>query len=83
MRKAQWRPRWCPLGEGMVDFKRYLAMVKTNGFSGPVQLHMEYHELGGADRGRSQLTAPKAQVVKLMRQDIETLKRMLGEAELA
>ena len=44
---------------------------------------MEYHELGGADRGRSRLTAPKAQVLKLMRQDIETLKTMLRDAELA
>ena len=81
--EGRWRPRWCPLGQGMVDFKQYFAMLKSAGFSGPVQLHMEYHELGGADKGRSQLTAPKAQVLKLMRQDIETLKRMLGDAELA
>jgi len=81
--EGQWRPRWRPLGEGMVDFKQYFAMLKSGGFSGPVQLHMEYHELGGADKGRSQLTAPKAQVLKLMRQDIETLKRMLRGAGLA
>ena len=80
---GEWRAHNLPLGQGMVDFKQYFAMLKAGGFSGPVQLHMEYHELGGADRGRSQLTAPKAQVLKLMRQDIETLKRMLGDAELA
>lgn len=78
--KGQWRPRWCPLGEGMVNFNQYFAMLKTAGFSGPLQLHMEYHELGGANQGRSELTAPKAQVLKLMRQDIETLKQMLADA---
>lgn len=81
--KGRWRPRWCPLGEGMVDFNRYLGMLKTSGFSGPLQLHMEYHELAGADRGRSELTAPEAQVLKLMRQDVEALKKMLSEATLA
>jgi len=81
--EGQWRPRWCPLGEGMVNFKQYFAMLKSAAFSGPLQLHMEYHELGGADKGRSQLTAPKSQVLHLMRQDIETLRRMLRDAELA
>ncbi len=80
--EGRWRPRWRPLGEGMVDFPRYFAMLKAARFSGPVQLHMEYHELGGADKGRSRLTAPRSQVLKLMRQDIETLKRMLREAGL-
>ncbi len=77
--KGQWRPRWCPLGEGMVDFKQYFSMLKTAGFSGPLQLHMEYQELGGANQGRSELALPKAQVLKLMRQDIQTLKQMLAD----
>jgi sugar phosphate isomerase/epimerase len=81
--KGEWRPSWCPLGKGMVDFNRYFAMLKAGGFSGPVQLHMEYDELGGADSGKSELTIPKAQVLKLMRQDIDTLKRMFAEAGLA
>ena len=81
--EGQWRPRWCPMGDGMVNFKQYFPMLKSSGFSGPLQLHMEYEELGGAGQGRSALTAPKAEVLKLMRKDIETLKRMLSEAELA
>ena len=81
--EGQWRPRWCPLGEGMVNFKQYFAMLKTAGFNGPLQLHMEYHELGGANQGRGELTAPKAQVLELMRNDIETLRRMLRDAALA
>jgi len=67
----------------MVDFQRYLAMLKVAEFSGPLQLHMEYHELGGANSGRSELTAPKGQILKLVRQDIETLKRMLRDAKLS
>jgi len=79
----RWELRWCPLGDGMVDFKQYFGMLKKSGFSGPLQLHTEYHELGGADKGRSALTVPKAEVLKLMRRDIDTLKRMLRDADLA
>lgn len=37
----------CPLGEGMVDFPRYLTMLKDAGFTGPVSLHYEYDVIPG------------------------------------
>jgi sugar phosphate isomerase/epimerase len=37
-----WRPEWKPLGEGMVRFSQFFAMVAGSGFSGPLQLHFEY-----------------------------------------
>jgi L-ribulose-5-phosphate 3-epimerase len=40
--KGLWRPEWKPLGEGMVRFAEFFAMVAASGFSGPVQLHLEY-----------------------------------------
>jgi sugar phosphate isomerase/epimerase len=40
--KGLWRPEWKPLGEGMVRFPEFFAMVAASGFSGPVQLHLEY-----------------------------------------
>ncbi|HUP39074.1 MAG TPA: sugar phosphate isomerase/epimerase family protein [Vicinamibacterales bacterium] len=42
-----WQQRHCPMGEGMVDWKRYFAMLAKARFHGPVSLHVEY-EVGGA-----------------------------------
>jgi L-ribulose-5-phosphate 3-epimerase len=49
---GKWRVRWCPLGQGMVNIKEYLLFLKNIGFSGPIQLHAEYDELGPAAHGR-------------------------------
>src|SRR5574340_313553 len=81
--KGQWRPRWCALGQGMVDFKQFLSMVKAANFTGPLQLHMEYDELGGADSGKTQFTIPKEKLVAIMKRDIETFKTMLRGAGMA
>ncbi|HEV8145802.1 MAG TPA: sugar phosphate isomerase/epimerase family protein [Bryobacteraceae bacterium] len=32
----------CPMGEGVVDWQKYFAALRGDGFSGPVSLHMEY-----------------------------------------
>jgi sugar phosphate isomerase/epimerase len=53
---------WCALGKGMVNFKEFLPMLKVANFRGPLQLHMEYDELGGADSGRKTFTIPKETV---------------------
>jgi L-ribulose-5-phosphate 3-epimerase len=42
-----WRVHNCPLGEGMVDWTRYCAMLAKANFHGPVSLHLEY-EIPGA-----------------------------------
>jgi sugar phosphate isomerase/epimerase len=81
--KGAWEVGWCGLGQGMVDVKRYLSMLKAGGFSGPLQLHMEYDELGGADAGRRQITIPKQKLLAIMRRDMDVLKPMLREAGLA
>lgn len=81
--KGEWRPGWCPLGKGMVNFKRYFAMLKAGGFSGPLQLHMEYRELGGAAHGRRESTIAKEKLLTLMRNDVDALKAMLREAGVA
>jgi L-ribulose-5-phosphate 3-epimerase len=40
---GRWRPKWVPLGEGMVDWPEvYRAFAKVN-FTGPITLHVEYH----------------------------------------
>lgn len=75
-----WAPRWCGLGEGMVDFVAFLKMLKQANFEGPVQLHMEYEELGGAHTGKSTSTIPKEEFVRLCKRDLQNYRRFAAEA---
>ena len=78
-----WIPGWCGLGQGMVNFKEFFDLVQAGGFSGPLQLHMEYDELGGADRGLKTFTIPKDKLLGLMKRDLDLLKSQLAEAKLS
>ncbi len=40
--KGNWAEQWKPLGEGMVRFPQFFAMVAASDFSGPLQMHFEY-----------------------------------------
>jgi len=78
-----WRPGWCAFGQGMVDFRQFLTMMKTAGFRGPVQLHFEYPELGGIDTGKKELTIPKERVAAIFQRDLEACRAVLREAGMA
>lgn len=39
---GKWKVRWCPLGEGMVDWPRVFALFAKAKFTGPLSLHVEY-----------------------------------------
>jgi sugar phosphate isomerase/epimerase len=78
--KGAWVPGWCALGQGMVNFKLFLPMLKAANFTGPLQLHMEYPDLGGADSGKKTFTIPKEKLLAIFKRDIDTLKAMLQQA---
>jgi sugar phosphate isomerase/epimerase len=80
--RGAWQPGWCALGQGMVNFRRFFDMMKAGGFQGPLQLHMEYPELGGADLGKTTFTIPKDRLLAIMQRDLDLLKKMLQEAGL-
>lgn len=80
--KGRWRPRWCPLGEGMVDFPRFFQMLAETTFSGPLQIHYEY-PLGGADTGQRAIKMPKEQVFHAMKADLARVGGWLKSAGLA
>ncbi len=61
-----------PLGEGMVDFKTYFALLKEYGINVPVSLHFEY-PLGGAEHGQSKITVDRKVVIDAMRRDLRWL----------
>jgi L-ribulose-5-phosphate 3-epimerase len=67
----------------MVDFKRFFPMLKQAGFSGPLQLHMEYPELGTAATGKTESSLPKDKLLAQMRHDITKLKELLHDAGMA
>ncbi len=77
--RGRWRPGWCALGQGMVNFSQFFGMLKEAGFAGPLQLHMEYPELAGADTGQTTFKIPKEKLLAIMRRDIDTLKSLLRE----
>lgn len=81
--KGAWVPEWCALGEGMVDFARFLQLAKAGGFEGPVQQHFEYPGLGGADSGKTVLTVPKELLLATFRRDLLKLRGLLKEAGMA
>lgn len=67
--KGAWVPSWCPLGQGMVNLKRFLPMLKAANFTGPLQLHMEYLDFGS-----------KEKLPAIFRRDVDALKALLQQA---
>jgi sugar phosphate isomerase/epimerase len=79
---GSWQAQWRPLGEGMVHFPQFFAMVADSGFSGPLQLHFEY-PLGGATDGKKTLgNIIKEEVFGAMKRDLGKLRAYLAHARL-
>lgn len=76
---GKWKPINTPLGEGMVDFIRYFALLKKHKINVPISLHLEY-DLGGAEHGATKLTIAKKEVFKRMKRDLAFLKETYRKA---
>lgn len=70
---GRWKPVNTPLGEGMVDFDSYFALLKKYNINVPVSLHLEY-DLGGAEHGASNITMDRKKVFMQMKKDLTFLK---------
>jgi sugar phosphate isomerase/epimerase len=77
-----WSPRWCALGEGMVNFAEYFQFLKTFRFSGPIQLHFEYPEMGGADQGKRSISISRAEFARMARRDLERARELMRQTGL-
>jgi sugar phosphate isomerase/epimerase len=80
-KNGKWATQNCPLGEGMVDFEKYLPMLAKSNFGGPLSLHYEY-DLGGANSGKSELSIPKSKVLGAMKKDLAFFRKELTKANL-
>ncbi len=79
MVNGKWTIVNVPIGEGMVDFKKYFKLLKSYGLSPPVSLHLEY-PLGGAEKGHDSLTVDKKVVFDAMKKDLSTIKKLWENA---
>ncbi|MEO6803294.1 MAG: TIM barrel protein [Granulicella sp.] len=77
-----YEPKWCPIGEGIVDFHVFFALVKASSFDGPVQLHFEYPAFAGAENGDTSLHIPEAQLISMVRKDLTAIHDVLRPLDL-
>jgi len=76
---GKWKTVDVPVGEGMVDFIGYFRLLKSYGLNPPVSLHMEY-PLGGAEKGRHEITVDKKVVFDAMKKDLIAVQKFWKEA---
>ena len=69
-----WKVKDCPLGEGMVNWKAYLAILAQSGFQGPISFHFEYEVEGSTSSAKDDNMLAAAQ------RDLNFLKSRLREA---
>jgi L-ribulose-5-phosphate 3-epimerase len=59
-RGGAWTQRHCPMGDGMVDWKRFFGMLAKARFHGPVSLHIEYEIAGDTPAAQEKNTLDAA-----------------------
>lgn len=81
LHEGKWRAETCPLGEGMVDFKKYFALAKVMDIAGPISMHFEYPIFGTLEENSS-VSAKTKKVIAVMQKDLQTLRGMMKEEGL-
>ncbi len=76
---GKWKIVNVPMGEGMVNFDAYFKQLKSMRLKPPVSLHLEY-PLGGADKGRFEISVDQKVVYDAMKKDLATAQRLWKEA---
>jgi len=71
------RLRNVPLGEGWVDWPGYAELLQHYQIEVPVSLHCE-HDLGGAERGRREVTLSQVEILRRMKQDLDFARDVLS-----
>ena len=67
----------CPLGEGSIDWKKYLQLLKQYQINVPITMHFEY-DLGGAENGLRTIKIDKKVILDAMKKDLTLLKTWLA-----
>ena len=69
-----WQTRWCPLGEGMVDWPEVFRQLARFSFPGPLSIHIEYNPGGSTRSERIDNSLAAA------RRDLAFVRKHLAEA---
>lgn len=72
--QGKWQATMCPLGEGMVDYPKFFALLAKSGFTGPISLHVEYEIDGPTAAARHEKT------LEAVGRDFAYLKRQYSAA---
>lgn len=75
----RWKIINTPIGEGMIDFKKYFSLLKTYKILVPASLHFEY-SLGGAEHGSKKLGITKNNLFEKMKKDLHGIRKYWNEA---
>lgn len=76
---GKWKVINVPIGEGMVDFNKYFKLLKQYNLKPPVSLHLEY-DLGGAEKGKRELSVDKKVVFDSMKRDLKAVQKLWRSA---
>lgn len=71
-KNGKWDRINVPMGEGIVDFKRYFSLLKKYKMNVPISIHVE-HDLGGAENG-GKPNIPQKEVFKRIKNDLDFLR---------
>ena len=71
---GEWKVAYTPMGEGMVNFKKYFSLLKKYKINVPVSIHIEY-DLGGAEKGGIP-TIDQKEVFKKIKKDLMFVREM-------
>jgi L-ribulose-5-phosphate 3-epimerase len=76
---GKWTAVTVPLGDGAVDFKKFLTLIREYNIRGPFSMHYEY-PIGGAEHGAKTITIKKEEILSAMKKDLTTFRKFLLEA---
>ena len=76
---GKWQLVNVPIGEGMVDFKKFFRILKDYNINVPVSLHCEY-DLGGAEKGNRQISVDPQVVFEAIQKDLIKIRELWKES---
>lgn len=76
-KEEEWGVQNTPIGDGAVDFKKYVQLLHELDIKVPISVHAEY-ELGGANHGAKKLTISAEKVITALKQDLNRLKTLFS-----
>lgn len=79
--EKRWETQWCPLGEGMVDFKKYADEIAPVLSSVPITIHCEY-DLGGAELGKIEPTMSEGEIFQKLTGDLQYFRNHIYSSKI-